>query len=48
MNATPEILAAARALYDVCPTPKPSWDQLGDATRAFWIERALKEAQHTC
>lgn len=30
----------ARALYDTCPTVKPTWDQLGDVTKSVWIERA--------
>lgn len=34
------IEATARALYDCCPTVKPSWDQLGDVTKSVWRERA--------
>lgn len=38
-----ELDAAARALYDACPTPKPDWDQLGDVTKSVWRERALEQ-----
>ena len=41
---TPEALeAAAKALYDACPTSKPDWDQLmpGGATQSVWKQRAL-------
>jgi hypothetical protein len=34
----------ARALYDGCPTVKPTWDQLGDVTKSVWIERAQSSA----
>lgn len=30
----------ARALYDLCPTVKPEWDQLGAVAQSVWIERA--------
>jgi hypothetical protein len=30
----------ARTLYYLCPTVKPTWDQLGDVTKSVWIERA--------
>ena len=30
----------AKQLYEACETPKPSWAQLGDATRSVWRERA--------
>jgi hypothetical protein len=33
----------ARALYEACPTPKPSWAQLGETTRSVWKERAAGE-----
>lgn len=33
---------AARALYDACPSIKPSWDQLGEATKDVWRERAAQ------
>lgn len=26
----------AKALYDACPTPKPTWEQLGDTTHGVW------------
>lgn len=37
----------ARALYDACPSVKPTWDQLGDVTRSVWCDKArLKLAGH--
>lgn len=36
-----ETEAAARALYDACPSVKPNWDQLGDVTRSVWRERVV-------
>lgn len=39
---TPEELdLEARLLYDECRTPKPDWEQLGEATRSVWRERVL-------
>lgn len=35
-----EIVELARKMYDDCPTPKPSWEQLGDVTKGVWIEKA--------
>ena len=36
--------AKARVLYEQIPTPKPKWEQLGQATQSVWIKRArLKE-----
>ena len=32
-----EVLAEAKALYDECPTVKPSWDQLGEVTKSVWV-----------
>lgn len=32
----------AKALYDAVPTPKPTWDQLGDTTKSVWREEAVK------
>lgn len=29
----------ARADYEACPTPKPSWDQLTEVTKSVWRER---------
>lgn len=34
-----DIRAAAKALYDACPTVKPDWEQLGAVTQSVWIER---------
>lgn len=31
----------AQALYDLCPTVKPEWNQLGDTTKSVWKQRAL-------
>lgn len=28
----------ARAMYEDCPTVKPSWEQLGEVTRSVWRE----------
>jgi hypothetical protein len=39
-----ELETLARKLYDACPTPKPTWEQLGDTTRGLWVERARKAA----
>ena len=36
---TTDLDTAARALYDACPSVKPSWDQLGDVTKLVWRER---------
>ena len=36
---TEEIEVRAKALYDLCPTVKPTWEQLGDVTRSVWRER---------
>ena len=41
---SPEHIAAARAAYEACPTPKPSWEQLGETTRGVWIEREERRA----
>lgn len=39
---TPEELdTEAMLLYEQCLTPKPSWEQLGEATRSVWRERVL-------
>lgn len=41
-EVTPEELdTEARLLYEQCPTPKPSWEQLGETTRSVWRERVL-------
>jgi len=36
---TTDLDTAARALYDACPTVKPTWDQLGGVTKSVWRER---------
>lgn len=36
-----ELETEARLLYEQCLTPKPSWEQLGEATRSVWRERVL-------
>jgi hypothetical protein len=33
-----------RLMYEKCPTPKPSWEQLGDVTREVWRKRAEEYA----
>ena len=39
---TPEELdAEARLLYEECPTPKPTWEQLGEVTKSVWRDRVL-------
>jgi hypothetical protein len=35
----------ARRMYDACPPPKPSWAQLGAATRSVWLDRARLKLQ---
>ena len=43
----PTVEQLARQLYDACPTPKPTWDQIGEPTKSVWRERAARitEAQ---
>ena len=42
-NLTPqEIVVLAKKLYNECPTPKPTWEQLGEVTKSVWIERVEK------
>lgn len=36
-----ELETEARLLYEQCLTPKPSWEQLGEATRSVWRSRVL-------
>jgi hypothetical protein len=36
--------ALARTLYDRCPTVKPAWEQIGEATRSTWRESAQRYA----
>lgn len=36
-----ELDTEARLLYEQCLTPKPSWEQLGEATRSVWRSRVL-------
>ena len=39
---TPEELDhEAQLLYEECLTPKPAWEQLGEATRSVWRDRVL-------
>jgi hypothetical protein len=40
--STPDLDAAAKALYDACPSVKPRWEQLGDVTRSVWRDRVPK------
>lgn len=32
----------ARALYDACQTPKPSWDKIGVVNQSVWMAYVLK------
>lgn len=32
----PSVEQLARRLYDDCPTPKPTWDQIGEVTKSVW------------
>lgn len=32
----------ARALYEACPTVKPTWEQLGEVTKSVWREEAAR------
>lgn len=36
--ATEELNIRAKALYDQCPSVKPTWEQLSDVTRSVWRE----------
>ena len=37
------------ALYDACPSVKPTWQQLSDVTKSVWRDRAaLKLSGHPC
>lgn len=37
------------ALYDACPSVKPTWQQLGDVTKSVWRDKAaLKLSGHPC
>ena len=42
---TEEIEVRAKALYDRCPSVKPTWEQLGDVTRSVWRERVQPDGQ---
>jgi hypothetical protein len=38
-----------QALYDACPSVKPTWQQLGDVTKSVWRDgAALKLSGHPC
>lgn len=39
-----EIERAARHRYDLCPTVKPDWSQLGEITKSVWREMVVAEA----
>lgn len=36
-----ELDRQAKALYDACPTAKPTREQLGEVTKDVWHERVL-------
>lgn len=36
-----DVESRARSLYDACPTVKPEWSQLGEATRGVWREMVV-------
>lgn len=45
--AAAKLEQVAHALYDACPSVKPTWDQLGDVTKSVWRDSArLKLAGH--
>ena len=44
-KAPRELQDRARELYEACPTPKPTWDQLGPATQSVWIGYAAREKE---
>ena len=54
MRVTPRYTASrldqqGHALYDACPSVKPTWQQLGDVTKSVWCDRAaLKLSGHPC
>jgi hypothetical protein len=35
-----EVEREAKRLYDLCSTPKPTWEQLGDVTKSVWRDLA--------
>lgn len=37
-----ELDSEAQLLYDQCPTPKPTWEQLGEVTKSVWRDRVLR------
>lgn len=34
-----DLLAQARALYNACPSVKPTWEQLGETTQSVWVDK---------
>lgn len=43
MKLTPkQRTGQAKALYEACQTPKPSWDQLGEKTQEAWGKQVDK------
>lgn len=36
-----DLESRARSLYDACPTVKPEWSQLAEATRGVWRDMVL-------
>lgn len=45
MQYNREVQDLAEELYDDCPSVKPSWDQLGDATKSVWCDKALQQLE---
>lgn len=39
-----EIERAAHQSYDLCPTVKPDWSQLGEITKSVWREMVVPKA----
>ena len=39
-----EIERAAHQRYDLCPTVKPDWSQLGEITKSVWREMVVAKA----
>lgn len=35
-----KLTAKAKKMYDGCPTVKPKWEQLGEATKSVWLQYA--------
>ena len=48
-HTTSQLDQQGHALYDACPSVKPTWQQLGDVTKSVWRDKAaLKLSGHPC